>query len=103
MSKKTPAEIMSWEAAHGLGAAWDVETNRAAVLEFDAASPAAASNYANGIRNCVSLTVQPANGALWCTTNERDALGDDLAPDYSTRLAPPRFFACPLLYICSYE
>src|SRR5258708_3150821 len=103
MSKKAPAEIMSWEAAHGLGAAWDVETDRAAVLEFDAASPAAASNYANGIRNCVSLTVQPANGTLWCTTNERDAIGDDLVPDYSTRVARGSFFGWPWYYIGSNE
>jgi glucose/arabinose dehydrogenase/cytochrome c2 len=103
MSKKTPAEIKSWEAAHGLGAAWDVETDRAAVLELDAAAPAAASNYANGIRNCVSLTVQPATGALWCTTNERDALGDDLVPDYSTRVARGGFFGWPWYYIGSNE
>ena len=101
MSKKTPAEIKTWEAAHGLGAVWDVETDRAAVLVFDAAAPAAASNFANGIRNCVSLTVQQATGALWCTTNERDALGDDLVPDYSTRVTRGSFFGWPWYYIGS--
>ena len=103
MSKKTPAEIKTWEAAHGLGAAWDVETDRAAVLEFDAAAPGAAVIYASGIRNCVSLTVQPANGALWCTTNERDALGDDLVPDYSTRVKRGSFYGWPWYYIGSNE
>ncbi len=103
MSKKTPAEIKTWEAAHGLGAAWDVETDRAAVLEFDAAAPGAATIYASGIRNCVSLTVQPANGALWCTTNERDALGDDLVPDYSTRVKRGSFYGWPWYYIGSNE
>jgi glucose/arabinose dehydrogenase/cytochrome c2 len=101
MSKKTPAEVTAWEAAHGLGAAWDVESDRAAVLEFDAAAPAAASTYASGIRNCVSLTVQPANGALWCTTNERDALGDDLVPDYSARVKRGSFYGWPWYYIGS--
>jgi glucose/arabinose dehydrogenase len=103
MSKKTPGEIKSWEAQHGLGAAWDVETDRAAVLEFDAAAPAAPTLYASGIRNCVSLTVQPANGALWCTTNERDALGDDLVPDYSTRVKRGSFFGWPWYYLGSNE
>jgi glucose/arabinose dehydrogenase/cytochrome c2 len=103
MSKKTPAEIKSWEAVHGLGGAWDVETDRAAILEFDAAAPAAATHFANGIRNCVSLTVQPATGALWCTTNERDALGDDLVPDYSTRVTRGSFFGWPWYYIGSNE
>jgi glucose/arabinose dehydrogenase len=103
MSKKTPAEIKTWEAAHGLGAAWDAETNRAAVLVFDAASPAAPHTFAAGIRNCVSLTVQPVNGALWCTTNERDALGDDLVPDYSTRLKRGSFYGWPWYYMGSNE
>jgi hypothetical protein len=101
MSKKSPADLKSWEAAHGVGAAWDVEADRATVLEFDAATPAASKIYAAGIRNCVSLTVQPANGALWCTTNERDALGDDLVPDYSTRVARGSFFGWPWYYIGS--
>ncbi len=103
ISKKTPAQIKSWEAAHGLGAAWDVETDRAAVLEFDAAAPGASTNFADGIRNCVSLTVQPATDALWCTTNERDALGDDLVPDYSTRVTRGSFFGWPWYYIGSNE
>jgi len=103
MSKKTPAEIKSWDAAHGLGAAWDAETDRAAVLVFDAASPAAPVIYATGIRNCVSLTVQPVNGALWCTTNERDALGDDLVPDYSTRVKLGSFYGWPWYYMGSNE
>ena len=103
MSKKTPEEIKSWEAQHGLGAAWDVETDRAAVLEFDAAAPAAPRLYASGIRNCVSLTVQPVNGALWCTTNERDAIGDDLVPDYSARVKRGSFFGWPWYYMGSNE
>jgi len=103
MSKKTPEQIKSWEGQHGLGAAWDVETDRAAVLVFDAAAPRASALYAGGIRNCVSLTVQPANGALWCTTNERDALGDDLVPDYSTRVKRGSFFGWPWYYLGSNE
>ena len=103
MSKKTPQEVKTWEAAQGLGAGWDVETDRAAVLEFDAAAPGTATIYASGIRNCVSLTVQPANGALWCTTNERDALGDDLVPDYSTRVQRGSFYGWPWYYIGSNE
>lgn len=101
MPKRTPAQIKAWEGKHGLGAAWGEETDRAAVLEFDARSPGTPVSYANGIRNCVSLTVQPANGALWCTTNERDALGDDLVPDYSTRVTRGQFYGWPWYYIGS--
>jgi glucose/arabinose dehydrogenase len=101
MPKKTPADIKAWEAQHGFGSSWDSETDRASVLEFDAAAPGAPALYASGIRNCVSLSVQPANGALWCTTNERDALGDDLVPDYSTRVARGSFYGWPWYYIGS--
>jgi glucose/arabinose dehydrogenase len=103
MPKKSATQIAAWEAQHGLGAAWDSEDNRAAVLVFDAASPGAPVNFATGIRNCVSLTMQPANDALWCTTNERDALGDDLVPDYSTRVRRGSFFGWPWYYMGSNE
>ena len=101
MSKKTPGQILGWESEQGLGAAWDQETHRAAVLVFDAAQPGPASIYASGIRNCVSLTVQPDTGSLWCTTNERDALGDDLVPDYSTRVQRGGFYGWPWYYLGS--
>ncbi|HEY2144691.1 MAG TPA: PQQ-dependent sugar dehydrogenase [Steroidobacteraceae bacterium] len=103
MPKKSAAQTAAWEAQRGLGAAWDSEDNRAAVLEFDAASPAQSTLYAAGIRNCVGLTVQPQNGALWCTTNERDGLGDDLVPDYSTRLKRGQFYGWPWYYMGSTE
>jgi glucose/arabinose dehydrogenase/cytochrome c2 len=103
MSKKPPDEIKAWEIEHGLGAAWDRETDRAAVLVFDAASPGPAKVYATGLRNCVGLTVQPASGALWCTTNERDALGDDLVPDYSTRVQRGGYYGWPWYYLGSNE
>jgi hypothetical protein len=103
MSKKTPAQAKAWESEHGLGAAWDRETDRAAVLVFDAAAPGPAKIYATGLRNCVSLTVQPASGALWCTTNERDQLGDDLVPDYSTRVRSGGYYGWPWYYMGSNE
>lgn len=103
MSKKSPDQIKAWEAQHGLGASWDDEDGRAAVLIVDAASPGAPVIFATGIRNCVSLTIQPVNGALWCTTNERDALGDDLVPDYSTRVKRGSFFGWPWYYLGANE
>jgi hypothetical protein len=99
LTKKTPAEISSWETEHGLGAAWDKETRRAAVLVFDTASPGTGKNFANGIRNCVSLAVHPRSGDLWCSTNERDNLGDDLVPDYITRVGAGKFYGWPWYYL----
>jgi glucose/arabinose dehydrogenase len=103
MSKKTPGQIKAWEDEHGLGAAWDQEAGRAAVLVMNMAAPGATKIYATGLRNCVSLTVQPASGDLWCTTNERDALGDDLVPDYSTRVRRGGFYGWPWYYFGANE
>jgi hypothetical protein len=103
ISKKPLAEAQAFDAEHGFGAAWDQETDRADVLVFDAGAPGAPSVYAAGIRNCVSLTVQPVNGALWCTTNERDNIGDDLVPDYSTRVTEHGFYGWPWYYMGSNE
>ena len=99
MPKKTPAEIKAWEAEHGLGATWGDEENRAAVLVFDVGSNKPGKIFATGIRNCVGLTMQPKTGDLWCTTNERDMLGDDLVPDYSTRVKEGGFYGWPWYYM----
>ena len=101
--KKTVAEAQALEKDAMLGAAWGSETNRAAVLEFDVAKPGKPKLLATGIRNCVALTVQPVKGDVWCTTNERDMLGDDLVPDYSTRVKAGQFYGWPWYYMGSNE
>src|SRR6202035_3334014 len=103
MPKKSAAEAKAWETAHGLGTAWGSEENRADVLVWDVGSGKPGKVFASGIRNCVSLTVQPGNGALWCTTNERDLLGDDLVPDYSTRIRRGGYYGWPWYYMGSHE
>jgi glucose/arabinose dehydrogenase/cytochrome c2 len=103
MAKKSPAELKTWEAANGLGATWDTEEKRADVLVFEVGSKKPGKVFATGIRNCAGLTMQPATGTLWCTTNERDMLGDDLVPDYSTRVLPGHFYGWPWYYMGKYE
>lgn len=100
MGEKSAAEIAAWENEKGLGASWGTEENRAAVMVFEVGNEAATGRlFANGIRNCVGLTVQPETGALWCSVNERDQLGDDLVPDYSTRVTDGSFFGWPWYYM----
>ena len=105
MPTKTPAEVTDWEAQHGLGAAWATEESRAAVLVYEMKSGRAgpAKNFATGIRNCVGLALQPQSENLWCTTNERDRLGDDLVPDYTTRVKEGGFYGWPWYYIGDHE
>lgn len=100
---KTLGEVRVWEAAHALGAAWAGEANRADVLVFDADGKEPARIFATGIRNCVGLAVHPLTGDVWCATNERDGLGDDLVPDYATRVREGAFYGWPWFYLGSHE
>jgi glucose/arabinose dehydrogenase len=103
LQKKSPDEIKAWESEHGVGAAWGNETNRADVLVFDVGSSRPGKAFATGIRNCVAVAVQPGSGDLWCTVNERDALGDNLVPDYSTRVKEGGFYGWPWYYMGDHE
>ena len=102
MKKKTADELRAWEAAHGLGATWDDEEGRADVLVFDPQGKGGKA-FATGLRNCVGLAVHPASGELWCSTNERDGLGDDLVPDYITRVKEGAFYGWPWWYLGDHE
>jgi glucose/arabinose dehydrogenase len=98
MSVKAPDAIKAWEATHGLGAAWDRDAWRADVLAFDPEG-GGRRTFATGLRNCVSMAVQPGAGALWCAVNERDGLGDNLPPDYVTSVRSGGYFGWPWYYI----
>ena len=99
---RPPDGLEAWSRDHALGAAWGAETDRATVLAFD---PDGQNRkvFATGIRNCVGLAIQPSNGTPWCSTNERDGLGDNLAPDYVTRVRENAFYGWPWFYIGSNE
>jgi glucose/arabinose dehydrogenase len=97
MPEKSPEEIRAWEAAHGRGAAWGDEENRAVVRVFDPEGRTV-RNYATGLRNCSGMTIQPRTNALWCTGNERDHLGADLVPDFLTKVRDGGFYGWPWYY-----
>ena len=98
IGSKPPEPLPQWEARHGVGGAWGVETDRATVMAFDADGKNRRT-YATGLRNCVGMLVYPGTGDLMCTVNERDALGDNLPPDYLTRVKQGGFYGWPWYYI----
>ena len=103
MEKKTPQEIRSWEAQNGLGAAWGPEWHRAEILVTDPQGHQALRAFATGIRNGVGLAVHPETGDLWVSTNERDGLGDNLVPDYVTRVKEGGYYGWPWYYLGNHE
>ncbi len=93
-----PGGVPSFIDRHSLGASWGSEANRADVLAFDPDGKNL-TVFATGIRNCVGLAVHPKSGDAYCSTNERDGLGDNLVPDYVTRVREGAFYGWPWYYI----
>jgi glucose/arabinose dehydrogenase len=81
----------------------EAEKNRADILTFNPDG----SNmhvFASGIRNAGGgLAINPQNGELWCSVNERDALGDNLVPDYITHVQEGGFYGWPWWYIGAHQ
>jgi glucose/arabinose dehydrogenase len=75
----------------------DSETNRADVLEFNP-DGTGQRIYAAGVRNASGLAMHPQTGQLWVAVNERDALGDNLVPDYVTHIQEGGFYGWPWYY-----
>jgi len=74
------------------------EFHRADVLEFTPEGKFV-KVYAWGLRNCVGEAINPITGELWCSTNERDALGNNLVPDYVTHVQEDGFYGWPWFYM----
>ena len=55
--------------------------------------------FAFGLRNPVGLDFHPQTRELYATVNERDKIGDDLVPDYLTRLQQGDFYGWPYTYL----
>ena len=55
--------------------------------------------FAFGLRNPVGLDFRPGSGEVYVNVNERDKLGDDLVPDYLTRVEEGAFYGWPYAYL----
>ena len=59
----------------------------------------ALTTIASGLRNPVGIGFYPGTRDLYVTVNERDGLGDNLPPDFFTRIDQGDFFGWPYAYI----
>ncbi len=78
------------------------EFHRANILEYTPEGKFV-KVYGAGIRNPVGIAVHPQTGELWCSVNERDALGDNLVPDYITHVQEDGFYGWPWYYMGSHQ
>ncbi|MES2393111.1 MAG: PQQ-dependent sugar dehydrogenase [Acidobacteriota bacterium] len=77
---------------------YKLERGRAQVIEY---TPTGTFEliYGSGIRNCVGEAINPTTGALWCSVNERNWMGDNLVPDFISSIPQGSFFGWPWWYI----
>lgn len=71
---------------------------RAAVLRYNV-DGSGREVVASGLRNPIGMDWQPESGKLWAAVQERDGLGDDLAPDFFTEVKEGAFYGWPYAYI----
>ncbi len=76
----------------------EMEPHRATVCEFNP-DGSGFRIFATGLRNVIGLACHPQTGTVWATVQERDALGDDLVPDYVTSVKDGGFYGWPYYYI----
>jgi len=82
----------------------DVEANpmRATITEFNP-DGTGKRTYASGTRNPIGLAWLPGTRTMWAAVQERDRLGDDLAPDYVTAIKEGGFYGWPYAYAGGFQ
>jgi glucose/arabinose dehydrogenase len=83
-------------AEHGMAE----EVGRAAIWELDLVS-GRHRVLAAGLRNPAGMDWEPTTGELWAVVNERNELGNDLVPDFLTRIVDGGYYGWPYSYFGS--
>jgi glucose/arabinose dehydrogenase len=90
----------------GIGSGSNVDTGenerRASILRCNP-DGSGCELYATGTRNPTSIYFYPGTNQLWASIQERDALGDDLVPDYFTHIEQGGFYGWPYAYYGPHE
>ncbi len=90
----------------GVGSASNVDAGedprRAAINRYNP-DGTGHETYASGTRNPIGIHWYPNSDTLWAAVQERDALGDDLVPDYFTHIQQGGFYGWPYAYAGPHE
>lgn len=84
----------------GVGSAGNIAVEpepRATIQRFDADGTNQAT-YATGMRNPIGLAFHPDTKELWAVVQERDGLGNELVPDFLTKVEEGDFYGWPYSY-----
>jgi glucose/arabinose dehydrogenase len=83
----------------GSGTNVDVELSPRASVQVANMDSTNFTTYAYGLRNPIGLAFHPVTKDLYVSCQERDLLGDDLVPDFFTRIEQGDFYGWPYAYM----
>jgi glucose/arabinose dehydrogenase len=95
LDPKTGAMFVGVGSAGNIGVEPEV---KASIQRFEA-DGSRQTTFASGMRNPTTLAFHPTTGELYAGVQERDGLGDNLPPDYLTRVEQGAFYGWPYAYI----
>jgi glucose/arabinose dehydrogenase len=95
LDPKTGAMFAGVGSAGNIGVEPEV---KASIQRFES-DGSGQSTFASGMRNPTTLAFHPTTGELYAGVQERDGLGDNLPPDYLTRVEKGAFYGWPYAYI----
>jgi glucose/arabinose dehydrogenase len=75
----------------------DEDPRRATILECNP-DGSGCHIFASGLRNATGIAFRPGTNELWAAVQERDGLGDDVAPDFFTHVRRGGFYGWPWAY-----
>jgi glucose/arabinose dehydrogenase len=91
---KTGAMFVGVGSAGNIGVEPEV---KASIQRFEA-DGSGQTTFASGMRNPTTLAFHPTTGELYAGVQERDGLGDNIPPDYLTRVEKGAFYGWPYAY-----
>jgi glucose/arabinose dehydrogenase len=94
LDPKTGAMFVGVGSAGNIGVEPEV---KASIQRFEA-DGSNQTTFASGMRNPTTLAFHPTTGELYAGVQERDGLGDNLPPDYLTRVEKGAFYGWPYAY-----
>ncbi|CAF4146539.1 unnamed protein product, partial [Rotaria magnacalcarata] len=83
----------------GSGSNVDIEYPSRASVQIANLDGTGNATFAWGLRNPVGIDFHPKSGELYVAVQERDELGDDLVPDYFTKIQKDEFYGWPFAYL----
>jgi glucose/arabinose dehydrogenase len=95
LDPKTGAMLVGVGSAGNIGVEPEV---KASIQRFEA-DGSGQTTFASGMRNPTTLAFHPTTEELYAGVQERDGLGDNLPPDYFTRVQQGAFYGWPYAYI----